>query len=169
MDEIINLSNEAASKKLKELTHDINICMFCTNLGIEQGAVTRPMAVQQSHKDNYLWFFSNKSSNKNREISEQNRVQLFFSDPGKSSFVAITGIAEVVNDKEKTDELWNTLMKTWFQQGKDDPSLSLIRVSPVEGYYWDSTGNKFTNFFKMIGSVVTGKDLVGSEEGKLKP
>ncbi|MFT3910959.1 MAG: pyridoxamine 5'-phosphate oxidase family protein [Ferruginibacter sp.] len=170
MDEIINLTNEEASKKLKTLTKEINICMFSTDLKNEKGAVTRPMAVQQTDSDNYLWFFSNKDSDKNKEIARNRFVQLYFSDPGKSTYVSVTGIAEIINDdKQKIEEMWNPLMKTWFQEGKNDPAISLIKVIPQEGYYWDSTGNRFTNFFKMIGSVVTGKDLVGSEEGKLNP
>ena len=76
MDEIINLTNEEASKKLKELTKTINICMFSTNRSNDKGAVTRPMAVQQTDTDHYLWFFSNKDSNKNREIIENNFIQL---------------------------------------------------------------------------------------------
>jgi general stress protein 26 len=170
MDEIINLTNEQAAKKLKELTKAINICLFSTDLKQDGGAVTRPMAVQQTDTDHYLWFFSNKDSNKNREINKNNFVQLYFSDPAKSTYVSITGNAEIVmNDKAKIDEMWNPLMKTWFHEGKEDPQISLIKVKPVEGYYWDSTGNRFTNFFKMLGSVVSGKDLVGSEEGSLKP
>ncbi|MEO8770064.1 MAG: pyridoxamine 5'-phosphate oxidase family protein [Ferruginibacter sp.] len=170
MDEIINLTNEEASKKLKELTRAINICMFSTDIENAEGAITRPMAVQQTDTDNFLWFFSSKDSNKNKEISKNNFIQLYFSDPGKSTYVSITGNAEIViDDKQKIEEMWNPLMKTWFQEGKDDPKISLIKVMPVDGYYWDSTGNRFTNFFKMIGSVVSGKDLVGSEEGSLKP
>ena len=170
MDEIINLTNEEASKKLKELTSTINICMFSTNGTNDKGAVTRPMAVQQTETDHYLWFFSNKDSNKNKEIRQNNFIQLYFSDPGKSTYVSVTGNAEIViDDKQKIEEMWNPLMKTWFQEGKDDPKISLIKVTPLEGYYWDSTGNRFTNFFKMIGSVVSGKDLVGSEEGRLIP
>lgn len=81
-----------------------------------------------------------------------------------------TGNAEIVlSDKQKIDELWIPLMKTWFQEGKNDLAISLIKVTPVEGYYWDSTGNRVTNFFKMIGSVIVGNDFAGSEEGMLIP
>lgn len=170
MDDIINLSNEAAALKLRELTKEVNICMFSTNLSGENGAATRPMASQHTESDLNIWFISDKNSHKNKEIAADPRVQLYFAEPTKSTFVTITGRAEVVpHDKKIVEEIWNPLMKTWFQEGKDDPSLSLIKVVPEEGYYWDSKGNKFVNFFKMLGSLVVGKDLVGSEEGKLRP
>ena len=73
----------------------------------------------------------------------------------------------VLENKEKVDELWNPLLKTWFQEGKDDPNLSLIKIIPDTGYYWDTKGNRVVNLFKMAASVVSGKHLVDGEEGKL--
>ena len=72
-----------------------------------------------------------------------------------------------MNDKEKIEELWSPFLKTWFQDGKDDTNLSLIKVTPDNGYYWDTKGNRIINLFKMAASVVTGKDLVDGEEGNL--
>lgn len=167
MDEINNLTGKEAIKKLKELTKDINICLFCTDIQNGKGATARPMATQQSDEDDYLWFLSPRSSEKNREIDMDDNVQLFYSDTNKSSFITFTGKASIVFDKDKIDELWNPLFKTWFQGGKDDPEISLIRVEPVEGAYWDSKGNRAINFIKMLASTVVGKDLVDGEEGKL--
>ncbi|MEO6490426.1 MAG: pyridoxamine 5'-phosphate oxidase family protein [Ferruginibacter sp.] len=168
MDEIKNLSGTEAIKKIKELTNEINICLFCTDIQNHKGATARPMATQQSERDNYLWFISDRNSDKNKEVISDNKVQLFYSDSNKSSFITINGIASVVNDKNKIEELWEPLFKTWFQGGKDDPNISLIKVEPIEGAYWDSKGNRAMNFIKMIASVVAGKDLVDSEEGSLK-
>ena len=57
--------------KLKSLVEEINTCLFCTNLKMNDGATTRPMgAVKVCDKGN-IWFFSEKDSIKNKEI-EQN-------------------------------------------------------------------------------------------------
>lgn len=167
MDEIKNLSNSEAIDKLKELTNEIKMCLFCTDIQNGKGAKARPMATQQTTEDDFLWFFSNKNSDKNRDIEADNNVQLFYADTNKSSFVTFTGKASIVFDKNKVDELWNPLYETWFKDGKDDPNISLIRVEPIEGAYWDSKGNRAINFVKMIASTVTGKNLVDTEEGKL--
>ena len=60
------------------------------------------------------------------------------------------------------------MVKTWFPEGKDDPNLSLIKVSTKSAYYWDTDGNRMINFLKMAASVVTGTNLVSGEEGELK-
>ncbi|WP_462252515.1 pyridoxamine 5'-phosphate oxidase family protein [Ferruginibacter sp.] len=162
-----NLMNEEAVNKLKELAMDIDIALFCTNLKTDDGSTCRPMSTQGVDDDGTLWFFSAKDSDKNREIKENNHVQLFYSHPGKMSYMVVNGTAEILFDKNKIEELWSPLVKTWFQGGKDDPNLSLIKITPVSAYYWDTKGNKMINFFKMLASVATGKTLVDAEEGEL--
>jgi hypothetical protein len=54
------------------------------------------------------------------------------------------------------------------QEGKDDPELTLIKVEPVHTYYWDTKHGKMVAFAKMLASVVTGKTIDDSIEGKLK-
>ena len=161
-----DLNQQAAIKKLKELAEEINICLFCSNLNTD-GATTRPMGTQQVDDNGDIWFFSAKDSDKNREIEEDEHVQLFYAHPGKSSYMVVNGTATISYDRAKIEELWSPLAKTWFKEGKDDPNISLIKVSNVNAYFWDTTGNKMVNFFKMVASVATGKTLIDAEEGAI--
>ena len=163
-----NLQRTVAAKKLKELVEDIDICLFCTDLQNTEGLTARPMSSQKVDEEGNIWFFSDKNSDKNHEIAADSKVQLFYSDPSKNSFVVITGDAQIVFDKQKVEEYWGSLLKTWFKEGKDDPDLSLIKVSPTKAYYWDVAGNRMVNFFKMLASVATGKTLIDAEEGELQ-
>src|SRR5690349_1384939 len=147
-----NLNNKEAIDKLKSLVSDINICLFCTNLRIDDGATCRPMAAQHVCDQGNVWFFSEKNSDKNKEIQQNKNVQLFFSHPGKSSYLVVNGEAEIIKDRAKTEELWTPLVKTWFPEGKDDPNISIIKVKPTMAYYWDTDGNRMINFLKMVAS-----------------
>jgi general stress protein 26 len=163
-----NLASGEAIAKLKDLVEDIDICLFCTNLKTGDGATTRPMSTQEVDDEGNLWFFSDINSDKNREIKNDRRVQLFYSHPGKSSYVVVNGEAEVIIDREKTEEIWSPMVKAWFKEGKDDPNISILKVTPTGAYYWDMEGNRMINFFKMIASVATGKTLVDAQEGSIK-
>jgi general stress protein 26 len=66
------------------------------------------------------------------------------------------------------EELWSPLVKTWFKEGKDDPNISILKVTPTSAYYWDTEGNRMINFLKMIASVATGKTLVDAQEGNIR-
>jgi general stress protein 26 len=163
-----NLTSSEAIEKLKELVEDIDICLFCTNLKTGDGATTRPMSTQEVDEEGNLWFFSDINSDKNREITNDKRVQLFYSHPGKSSYVVVNGNAEIVIDREKTEEIWSPMVKAWFKEGKDDPNISILKVTPTSAYYWDTDGNRMINFFKMVASVATGKTLLDAQEGSIR-
>lgn len=162
-----NLSSAEGIKKLKELVKEIDICLFCTNLKTDDGSTCRPMAAQEVDEAGNIWFFSDIHSEKNTEIHLDKKVQLFFSHPGKSSYLVVNGEAEIILDQHKTAEIWSPLVKIWFKEGKDDPNLSLIKVEPSNAYYWDIDGNSMVNFFKMVASVATGTTLVNAKEGAI--
>jgi hypothetical protein len=61
------------------------------------------------------------------------------------------------------------MLKVWFTEGIDDPRISVIKVEPVEGYYWDTKNNKAVAFVKRTVGAIIGKTLDDSIEGRLKP
>ncbi len=153
--------------KLKDLTKEIDICLFCTNLRTQDGATVRPMSTQEVDDDGCVWFLSERNSEKNREIEEDNQVQLFYSHPGKQSYLVVNGKAEIIINKAKIEELWNPMMDAWFEKGKEDPSITLIKVRTESAYYWNTEGNRMVNFFKFAATLATGKNLLESKEGNI--
>ena len=168
MENTKNLKANEGVEKLKELVTAINICLFSTNLKGNDGATFRPMSAQEVDDEGNIWFFSDINSDKNREVQEDNLVQLIFSHPGKSSYMIVNGVAEISTDHKRIEELWSPAAKIWFEQGKDDPDISLIKVNTQSAYYWDTDGNKMINFFKFLASVATGSNLVTGVQGSIK-
>lgn len=167
MSDIKNLHSKEAIEKLKSLVDEIKICLFCTNLKTDDGSTCRPMSAVQVCNQGNIWFFSEKNSDKNMDIFIDKNVQLFFSHPDKGSYLVVNGEAEIIVDKAKIDELWGPLTKIWFKDGKDDPTISLIKVKTTTAYYWDTDGNRMINLLKMIGSAITGTNLVIGNKGEL--
>ncbi len=168
MDKTEDLNNKEAIDKLKSLVSDITVCLFCTDLKTDDGATCRPMSAIKVCDQGNIWFFSEKNSDKNKAIAADKKVQLFFSHPGKSSYLVVNGDAELISDKVKIDELWTPIAKIWFKEGKDDPNISIIKVTPGDAYYWDTDGNRMINILKMVASVATGTNLVSGNHGALK-
>jgi len=162
-----NLNNKEAIDKLKSLVDEIMICLFCTSLKTDDGSTCRPMSAIKVCDQGNIWFFSEKNSDKNKAIEADKNVQLFFSHPGKGSYLIINGKAEIILDRTKIEELWTPVAKIWFKEGKEDPSISILKVTPETAYYWDTDGNRMINILKMVASVVTGKNLLNGNEGKI--
>lgn len=164
-----DLNSKEAVEKIKELIESAQSCFFCTNLKSDAPFATRPMAVQKVDDEGNLWFLSSNDSHKNEELKENDVVQLLFQGDPHTDFMSLFGHATITKDQDKIDELWNPILKTWFTEGKEDPRITVIKVTPSEGYYWDTKHGKFVGFAKQAIGAVIGKTLDDSIEGQLKP
>ena len=166
-DNFENLSAKEAIEKIKELSGKDASCFFCSNINSGKPFSVRPMSVQQLDNAGCFWFLSAADSHKNAEISGDAHIQLLFKGSDYSDFLNIYGTATISKDKEKIKELRQPILKTWFTEGKDDPRIAVIKVEPIEGYYWDTKHNKAIGLIKRIAGAVAGKTMDDSVEGKL--
>jgi len=162
-----DLQGASAVKKVKELTEKAGTCFFCTDINSGQPFATRPMAVQKVDDEGNFWFLSSNDSHKNVEISKDYQVQLLFQGSDYSDFLNIFGNAKISEDREKIKELWKPILKTWFTEGVDDPRISVIKVEPTGGYYWDTKHNAAVALVKRVAGAIAGKTIDDSIEGNL--
>lgn len=156
-----HLTNQEAIKKIKELSEKAKICMFCTELD-KLPVNSRPMGIQETDDTGNLWFISSESSNKNFEIKEDNRVQLYFMNNSDSEYLSIFGEAFIYTDKATIEEKWSAMANAWFD-GKDDPNVSIIRVQPKETYYWDTKAGKLVSLLSFATAAITGNKTDNSD------
>jgi general stress protein 26 len=150
--------------KLRDKIKDIRIAML-TTLEQDGDFHTRPMATHEMDADGTMWFFTYDNSHKVEEVEKDQRVSVAFSDPGSELYVATTGMAEIVKDRAKINDLWTDFLKTWFPQGKDDPNIALLKVTIHGGEYWDRPGGKMVKLFEMAKGAITGEaDKSGRNE-----
>jgi general stress protein 26 len=167
MGQIRNLLEGPAIKKLKQIAMDAEVALFSTNI-LTIPLSTRPMTTQDVDDEGNIWFMSRSDSDKNKDIANDTRVELFYANKSNSEYLTVYGHAEVLIDRKRIEELWTPMSKAWFNKGKDDPSISLIKVLPVEAYYWDTKENKIMSLLKMAISAITGKENDDSIEGAIR-
>ena len=148
-------------EKLNLLIKDIKIAMLTT---ISQGILrARPMATQETAFDGTLWFFTSKQTHKAEEIAEDNRVNVSFAEPDDNRYVSMSGTAELVDDREKFEELWSPFYLSWFPDGLDDPSLILLKVTVEQAEYWDATSSTLVEALGLLKALVTGERTNGGD------
>ena len=163
-----DLQGKEAIEKMKDLVDKAKTCFFCTRSGNGTPMAVRPMSVQQVDEEGNFWFLSANDSHKNAEIAMDNTVQLLFQGSAHSDFLTVGGNAIISTDKNKIKELWEPIVKTWFTEGVDDPRITVIKVEPQTGYYWDTKHGKAVAGVKMLIGAAIGKTLDDSIEGKLR-
>ena len=148
-------------KKVGELIKDIKMAMFVT-IGDDGRPRSRPMQTQDVEFDGSVWFFTDVNSDQVKEIANNPQVNVAYASGAQ--FVSLTGTANVVQDAAKVRELWNPLLKAWFD-GEDDPRIRLVRVDAESAEYWDTPGGRVASCISLVASAVTGKrDESGENE-----
>jgi general stress protein 26 len=97
----------------------------------------RPMAIAHVDPDATIWFVTSIDAPKLVEIGTDPHVLVCLQ--GGSRFATVNGTISVMRDPHKIDEMWRESFRLWFD-GKDDPKLVLLRMTPISGEYWDQSG-----------------------------
>lgn len=154
---MMGLSTSASNgdkKHLHELLESFDTAMLITRH--HEGNHARPMAVAAVEGSDSVWFVMSMDSPKAAEIREDPRVSATFQAGRK--FVALSGNAEIVPDRDKIHALWKDTWKVWFPNGKDDPSIALIRVSVDDAELWDTAGAKGVKYVEVQHARIKSKD-----------
>ncbi len=61
-----------------------------------------------------------------------------------------------MTDAAKIDELWDTSAQAWFEHGREDPKVALLKVTAHTAEYWATDEPKPLVLFKYAKAAVTG-------------
>lgn len=128
---------EREARKLRKFIKNTRIGMF-TTVASDGRLRSRPMANLKSGFDGDLWFVTRATAPKAEEIRDNQHVNVAYADPEDDRYVSISGLASLVKDPAKVQDLWSRRLRAWFPQGKKDPELALIRVRIDRAEVWDS-------------------------------
>jgi general stress protein 26 len=162
-----NMQGAEAIKKIRELAEAARVCLMITNLDSKPLSI-RPMASQKVDEQGYVYFMAVRSSDAVSHIQSSSEIQVTWSNRDRSEYMSLYGRGEVYRDQAEIDEMWNSFVKTWFPEGKDDPELVVIRFKPESGYYWDTQHGKIVQLLGMVTGAVTGKEADDSVEGRIR-
>lgn len=157
------MSDTQEAEKVRDLMSDARFAML-TSVDRDAGRlVSRPMAVQEVEDDGTVWFFASDESPKADQLETDPTVNVAFTSG--SSWVSLAGRGEIVHDKAKIRDLWNSGVEAWFPDGPDGDDVALLKISPDSAEYWDSPGGRITSVLAYAKSKVTGERPDVGENG----
>ncbi len=162
-----NLHNKEAIDKLKKLAEKTDIGMLCTHVAGDKHVHAIPMSTQEVDEEGNIWFLFSSESDTYKHLQEDKTVCLLYSDIKNYNFLSIYGGTEVSGSKVLIDKYWNKMMEGWFEKGKDDRHIRVLKVIPSEAHYWDNKTNKLVTFFKVAASALSGAKMDIGREGNL--
>jgi general stress protein 26 len=97
----------------------------------------RPMTAQFEGRSGPIWFFSSKDAAIVRNIKAGQRATFTFASKGHDLFATVHGTVSVDNDRTAVDRLWNRFVAAWYEEGKNDPKLALLRFDTERAEIWE--------------------------------
>lgn len=125
--------------------------VMLTSTNEKGGLSSRPMTVQDWADDGSLWFVVDKTSDWIGEGALN--VNVAFAE-NIDGWVSVSGVAFTVDDKDKLEELWDSGVEAWFEDGKDDENAVALRVDLRRAEWW-SADNKLKQIWQIAKALVT--------------
>lgn len=129
-------------------------------LGLEgTGAAPRPMTAQVEAGDQGpVWFFTARSTELGGALGAAVPAVFTFASKGHDLFATVQGHLSPETDRAMVDRLWSPFVAAWYEGGKDDPELLLLRFDPRHAEIW-LNGNSLVAGLKMLLGVDPKKDV----------
>jgi general stress protein 26 len=97
-----------------------------TTVDLDGSLVCRPLALQQRTFDGDLYFFTPDPSDKTEQVRRNPATNVAIEARG--NYLSVAGSGSIVKDPALIDELWNGAAQAWFEGGRDDPAVALLKV-----------------------------------------
>nr|WP_310523791.1 pyridoxamine 5'-phosphate oxidase family protein [Polymorphobacter sp.] len=143
-------SQEMQAKFWKSLGSDRTVMLGLK--GSEDGHL-RPMTAQVEDGHDAIWFFTATDNG----IVEALRGGALGAatgslvSKGHDLFASFDGTLVEHNDRATIDRLWNPFVAAWYEGGKDDPKLVLLRMTPGDAVIWLNENNMFAAIKMLLG------------------
>lgn len=129
-----NAPQELEAKFWKALKSDRTVMLGLE--GVEDGH-TRPMtAMIEGDAGGPIWFFTANDNAMVQQLSQGHRAIAAFTAKDHDLFASVRGNLQRDDDRAVIDRLWNPFIAAWYEGGKDDPKLALLRLDAEQAEIW---------------------------------
>lgn len=118
--------------------------------GVEDGHA-RPMTGQFEDDHGPIWFFGAKDNALVQLLSAGNRAIATFVSKDHELFATVNGSLSLDNDRATIERLWNPFVAAWYEGGKDDPKLALLRLDTENAEIWLNESSLFAGLKMLLG------------------
>ncbi len=118
---------------------------------VDESAPARPMTAQFEGDEDRgpLWFFTSQDS----ELVEAGggAATAVFISKGHDLFARIEGKLVEDTRPEMIEKLWNPFVAAWYEDGKDDPDIALMRMDLESAEIWENASSLMAGIKAMLG------------------
>ncbi|MGV8984716.1 MAG: pyridoxamine 5'-phosphate oxidase family protein [Cypionkella sp.] len=97
-----------------------------------------------------IWFISSTQTDLVQSLGHGEDADYVVISQDHDVHVSLRGKLQHLHDAAKLDELWSPMFSAWFDGGKDDPRVALLRFDAEAANVWASTSSSLKFGFEML-------------------
>ena len=98
-----------------------------------------------------IWFFTAKDTDLVRAMGSSHAATMQFVAKGHDVFASVQGDLVADNNRMVIEQLWNPFVAAWYEGGKDDPKLQLLRFEPHQAQVWLNENSMLAGIKMLMG------------------
>ncbi|WP_121630796.1 pyridoxamine 5'-phosphate oxidase family protein [Tropicibacter alexandrii] len=141
-----------AEKQLWDQLGDIRTGMLVVK---DSGQHPQPMTHFADPENGAIWFITSRDTDLVGALRQGAEAGFTLVSGDGDYHVSLTGPLVPYESAEKLDELWNFAVAAWFEHGREDDNVQLLRYTPREAAIWASDGNPVLVGLKMMRAAMS--------------
>ena len=128
----------------------------CRSGMLDIGGRVVPMTHNLEPEDGNIWFLTAKGTDMADAAAKGEECRYIVGNDAKSLYAVIDGAISVSDDAKKLEEVWSFMASAWFEEGKTDPDLVLVRMRPSRAEVWLGPESGFKFLWSVAKAKVSG-------------
>jgi len=128
-------------------------------LGVEHaGQHLQPMAPQLEKESNSIWFYTRSDSDLVKAVGSGGRANFCLISKDHDYHASLAGSISENKSRDHIDKFWSPVVSAWFENGKDDPMLTMLQLKLDDAAIWASSNSTLRFGWEIAKASLTGKE-----------
>lgn len=115
-----------------------------------------PMRAQLDKEANSaIWFYTSRDN----RLAKGGAAMAQFVSKGHDLFACISGTLTEETSEDIKDRHWSNAVEAWYDQGRQDPSLLMLRLDLGNAEIWEADPGVVGMFKMMTGQTMDGDEM----------
>ena len=116
------------------------------------GQHPQPMTHYPDATDGAIFFITSSETDLAKAVGDGATARMTFQPPEGDYQASLRGDLKIVNDEDRLNAFWSVGVAAWFEHGRDDPTLRLMRFRPTEAAIWASQSSRILVGLKVLNA-----------------
>ena len=85
-----------------------------------------------------------------KALSEGDVAHVTVSDNRENTWLSLRGTTSMTTDAKVIDELWTPFAEAYFDDGRNTPGITVLRIEGSEGHYWTTASGRIGSIISML-------------------